>query len=178
MWGLQPQMARCCQEQDPIKPSGCPECWERARFASQTLHPSIAEGRPDLLAEWDYPLNTREGWHPDIVTLMSALPIHWIRTDECRLGLPYRWQTRPLGRVCYNHASPFSPGQAVCDCNSLALDCKDASALWDPVLNRDTLDQVAVGSSKVRHWRTPGGQQWQQKICEVVRTCRRHEVSL
>ena len=157
------------------QPSGCPECGELARRRQRKRHPSIAEGRPDLLAEWDFPLNTKEGWHPDTVTLMSNKLIHWIKTDECGLGLPHRWQAPPYSRIAYMSGSPYPFGLAVCDCNSLALNCKDVAALWDPVLNSDTPDQIAVHSNKMRHWKAPGGQQWQQTVLEVVKRCRRHQ---
>ena len=160
------------------QPSGCPECWERARCKPHLMHPSIAEGSPDLLADWDYPLNSQEGWHPDTVTLMSRKPIHWVRTDECRLGLPHRWQAPPYSRIYAMRGSPYPSGLAVCDCNSLALNCQDAAAFWNPVLNPDTPHQVAVQSNKVMHWMTPDGRQWQQKVSEVVATCRRHKRSL
>ena len=157
------------------QPSGCPECAQTARRKPHTRHPSIAEGRPDLLADWDHPLNSKKGWHPDTVTLMSRLPIHWIRTDECRLALPHRWQAPPQSRVDKMAGSPYPSGKSVCDCNSLAVNCKDAAALWDPVLNPDTPDQIAVQSNKVRHWLTPDGRQWQQVVLEVVNTCRRRK---
>ena len=155
-----------------ISPSGCPECASRrVRGRPQKKHPSIAVGRPDLLAEWDHPPNSQQGWHPDKVTLMSSLPIHWIKTDECRLGLPHRWQAAPVRRVHKKNGSPFPSGKAVCDCNSLGVNCQVAAAFWDPVLNPDTPYQVAVQSSKVRHWKTPDGRQWQQMIFSVVDRC-------
>ena len=134
----------------------------------------MAEARPDLLAEWDHPLNSQEGWHPDKVSLMSGKPIHWIRTDECHLGLLHRWQTQPRDRVASMTSSPYLSGQAVCVCNSLALNCKAAAAFWDPVLNPDTPNQVTVQSTRVRHWKPPDGGQWQQSVVEHVRTCRQN----
>ena len=161
----------CATIQDRTRRSGCPECFQRARSGPRTKHPSIAKGRPGLLVDWDYALNSQAGWHPDKVTLMSSLRIHWIRTNECRLGKPHRWQATPGRRIVFGQGSPFPSGNAVCECNSLARNCKDAAAFWDPLLNSDTPEEVTIQSSKLRHWITPEGERWQQRICEVVRNC-------
>ena len=160
------------------KHTGCPECGNTARRKPRNTYPTIADGRPDLLAEWDHRRNSQEGWHPDKVTLKSGRPIHWIRTDECRLGLPHQWRASPCNRVQKSTGSPFLSGKAVCVCNSLALNCKDAAALWDSELNDVSSDQVAAQSSRLACWRTPDGRQWQQRIKEVVKLCRRRELSL
>ena len=77
-----------------LRGTGCPQC---AREASRirTKQPSISDAAPHLLAEWDWKANKTHGWHPDRVTLGSAKQVHWVRRDECKLGLVHRWQAAP-----------------------------------------------------------------------------------
>ena len=129
--------------------TGCPECAHEARRHG-TRQPSISEGAPRLLAEWDWEANERRGWHPDQVTLGSHLKVHWVVQDECKLGLVHRWQATPNTRTQKHSGSPFPSGMAVCACNSLAVQCPEAAELWDPVSNRElTPGDVAMKSNKV-----------------------------
>ena len=156
--------------------NGCPWC---AREASriQTRQPSIRDGAPDLLAEWDWEANARRGWHPDKVTLGSDKKVHWVVQDECKLGLVHTWQASPHCRTGNDVGSPYPSGKAVCACNSLAVQCPGAADLWDSHMNGDlTPGDVTVQSKKVRAWKGPYGSQWRQKISEVVNTVRRQHV--
>ena len=114
--------------------------------------------------------NERCGWHPDQVTLGSHKKVHWRRLDECKLGLVHRWQSMPDIRVYHVSGSPFPFGQAVCACNSLAVQCPEAADLWDSLLNEDlTPHQVTLQSHQKVFWRAPDGSQWHQKVREVVK---------
>ena len=110
--------------------NGCPQCAREARRI-RTRQPSISDGAPDLLAEWDCKANERCGWHPDQVTLGSAKKVHWVLQHECKLGLVHRWQASPNVRSPKISGSPFPSGMAVCACNSLAVQCPEAADLWD-----------------------------------------------
>ena len=112
------------------KGTGCPQCAHDARRA-KARQPTISSGAPDLLAEWDWGTNGRCGWRPDQVTLGSAKKVHWVVQDDCKLGLVYRWQAVPSGRVGKKYGSPFPSGKAVCACISLAVQCPEAADLWD-----------------------------------------------
>ena len=107
------------------KGCGCPQCGREATRI-QTRQPSIRDGAPHLLAEWDREANETHGWHPDRVTLGSHKEVHWVLQDECKLGLVHRWRAMPSMRVALKCGSPFPSGHAVCACNSLAVQCPEA----------------------------------------------------
>ena len=156
---------------------GCPKCAREARRI-QTRQPSISDGAPHLLAEWDWEANTRCGWHPGKVTLGSQKKVYWVLQDECKLGLVHRWQASPNHRITLNSGSPFPSGMAVCACNSLAEQCPEAADLWDLSSNGGlTPSDLAVQSNKIAAWKGPDGKQWQQKVSLVVNNIRRQRIS-
>ena len=161
-----------------LQGTGCPQCaYEARRF--KTRQPSISDGAPHLLADWDWEANMRLGWRPDRVTLGSKKKVHWIVQAECKLGLVHRWQSRASHRIQLKHGSPFPSGMAVCACNSLAVQCPEAAGLWDPVSNGDlTPGDVAMWSKKPVAWKGPDGRQWKQAVIEVVRNVRRRQAKL
>ena len=109
---------------------GCPWCGREAG-CSKTRQPSISSGAPHL-AEWDSEANKTCGWHPDQITLGSGKKVHWVRQDECKLGLLHRWEASPNSCPLQQaRGSPFPSSKAVCACNSLAVQCPEAADLWD-----------------------------------------------
>ena len=159
--------------------TGCPQCaCEAGRI--KTRHPSISNGAPHLLAEWDWEANETHGWRPDQVTLGSNQYVHWVVQDECKLGLVHRWQAAPRHRALqYARGSPYPSGQAVCACNSLAVQCPEAATLWDHQANGVlTPDIVTVQSAKVACWQLPDGRQWHQRVNQVVDYVMRHKTKL
>ena len=160
--------------------SSCPQCAAEAKSV-KTRQPTISERAPYVLAEWDFEANAREGWHPERVRLMSHKKVHWHRPAECKLGLVHRWRAPPSHRILLGHGSPFlqASGKAVCACNSLAVQCPEAAALWDFHANKHlTPDTVVVQSNKVAFWIYPDGTRWQQKVCDVVKTVKRRKQAL
>eukprot|EP00891_Asterochloris_glomerata_P007580 jgi/Astpho2/7580/Aster-02486 len=156
--------------------SGCPQCAHEAR--KKTRQPSISDGAPHLLAEWDWESNETHGWHPDKVTLRSPEQVHWVVQDECKLGPVHRWQASPNDRTEDNTGSPFPSGHAVCACNSLTVQCPEAADHWDLPSNGDLPpSDVSVQSNKVVAWKVSNGRQWQQKVHEVVNNVRRRRIS-
>ena len=159
-----------------VSGSGCPRCGREAS-RNKTPQPSISSGAPHLLTDWDWEANATHGWHPHQVTLGSSQQVHWVRQDKCKLGLVHRWQAKPAHRK--KTGSPFSSGKAVCACNSLAVQCPEAADLWDHQANGAmTPDGITVRSAQAMFWRAPDGNQWQQRVHEVVLTLRRHAATL
>ena len=161
-----------------VQGSGCPQCAREAR-RKRTRQPSISDGAPHLLAEWDWEANERRGWHPGQVTLGSHLKVHWVMQDECKLGLVHRWQATPKDRTIAKRSvgSPFPSGMAVCACNSLAVQCPEAADLWDPVSNGElTPGDVTNMSRKIVAWKGPDGRQCQQRVDQVVRQWTREHI--
>ena len=158
--------------------TGCPRCGREAS-RSKTAQPSISVGAPHLLAEWDWEANATHGWHPDRITLRSGQKVHWVLRHECKLGLVHGWQASPDARIGSKSGSPFPSGQAVCACNSLAVQCPEAAGLWDHQANGGlTPDNITVGSAQVMCWSVPNGRQWQQRVRELVTRVRRHAMKL
>ena len=157
--------------------TGCPQCAREAR-RHRRRQPSISIGAPGLLTEWDWDANERCGWRPHQVTLGSDKKVHWLALDECKLGLVHKWQASPSKRVYNGCGSPFPSGQAVCACNSLAVQCPEAATLWDFASGGGlTPSDVALQSNKVVAWKGPDGTQWQQKVFQVVKAVMRHRIS-
>ena len=158
--------------------AGCPQCAREAQCI-WTRHPSISVGAPHMLAEWDWEANERRGWHPDKVTLGSNKKVHWVLRDECKLGLVHTWKASPNQRMgMMNSGSPFPSGQAVCACNSLAVQCPEAANLWDLTSNGGlTPSDVTVMSNKVVVWKGLDGRQRQQMVLTVVRNVRWQPIS-
>lgn len=155
---------------------GCPQCADRSRRIKER-HPSIAVGAAYLLTDWDYEANNNHSWYPDNVTLGSQKQVHWVCKGECKLGLEHKWQQTPHARVRRQEGSPFPSGKAVCACNSLAVQCPDAAALWDYQANGGTTpDNVAVQSAKSVCWAQPDGRRWTQRVFEVVGHIRRQHM--
>ncbi len=158
--------------------TGCPQCAHEARRI-RSQQPSISVGATHLLAEWDWGANEGCGWHPDQVTPGSHKQVHWVVQDACKLGLVHRTQAAPDKPNGKKSGSPFPSGHAVCACNSLAVQCPDAAALWDHQANGGmTPDNTTVRSAQVACWRMPDGRQWQQRVCEVVINVRRYLAKL
>ena len=158
-----------------VRKSGCPVCGRQAGRL-KTRQPSIAAGAAHLLEDWDYAANDAEGWRPEAISLMSAKKVHWIRREECRLGMLHKWQAPPYRRIAMNQGSPFLHGKAVCACNSLAVQCPEAAQLWDSAANGErTPETVTLGSNELVHWVHPDGKRWQQQVFEVVNNLRRQQ---
>ncbi|MEW2358091.1 zinc-ribbon domain-containing protein [Spirillospora sp. NPDC029432] len=104
---------------------------------------SLAEKRPDLLAEWDYDLNEVD---PSEVAAQSNLRRHWI----CPTGHRYDAgvNERHRGRGC-----PYCRGLRVGQGNDLATLRPDLAAEWDWDNNGTlTPSTVTTGSMKMISW--------------------------
>ena len=157
--------------------AGCPPCGREAR-RKKTRRPSISDGAPYLLAEWDWEANDECGLHPEQITLSSAKQVHWVVQDECKLGLVHKWQASPNDGIDNSTGSPFPSGHAVCACNSLAVQCPEAADLGDfPLMGDLTPSDVSVQSNKFVAWKVSNGRQWQQKVLKVVNNVRRQRIS-
>ena len=108
---------------------------------------------------------------------MSHKKVHWAVQDECKLGLVHRWQASPNSRVKQSLGAPFPFGQAVCVCNSLAVQCPEAAGLWDQACGSLIPDNITVGSEQVMFWRAPDIKQWQQVVQQVVKLVKRRRRS-
>lgn len=112
----------------------------RSRKAqAETRHPTIAEGPPHLLHDFDHQHNNAQGLHAERIMLGSGKRIAWIRLGECPDGLPHQWVAAPGMRHSKGGCSPFLTGAAVCSCNCLEECFPEVAWLWDYAAKPDTL---------------------------------------
>ncbi|KAL3140448.1 hypothetical protein ABBQ38_004707 [Trebouxia sp. C0009 RCD-2024] len=113
------------------KKTGCPQCGDHARTKKRTTHPTFAECKHPLLAEWDFDRNAAQGHFPDKVRLRSSKKIFWLCT-KCPAGQKHSWSAAPYHRTGRSHAGcPFCAGMAACRCNSLQALFPETAAEWD-----------------------------------------------
>lgn len=145
--------------------TGCPQCWsQRRKQASRQQHPSISEGAPHLLADWDFQQNFRRGWTPENTSLRSNRWVHWLRHHECPAGQEHRWRATVYHRTFHKSDSPFLSGRRACACNSLEALRPDIACLLHPTKNESlTAAELTTGSGRVVWWQQ-GGFEWQQSV--------------
>ena len=123
------------------------------------IHKTLAEGFPDIAAEWDYEENG--ALTPDRVAAHSNRKVSWI----CKLG--HRWtaqvnsRTRPNGTGC-----PVCAGKKIlAGFNDLETLRPDIAAEWDYENNGTLLpSQVGLGSNRSVAWICEKKHQWSAMI--------------
>ncbi|KAL3130485.1 hypothetical protein ABBQ38_008302 [Trebouxia sp. C0009 RCD-2024] len=140
---------------------GCPVC---ATTTRRTKHPTFAESRHPLLAEWDHMRNTAQGNTPDNVTLQSNKQIFWL-CMKCPAGQEHSWSAMPCNRTsCNQTGCPFCAGRAACKCNSLLDLYPEAAAEWDHSKNTDQPGSFPAHSNSSAWWCDPNRGSWEQTI--------------
>ena len=114
--------------------------------------PTLAEGRPDLLASW----HPRNG-SPGDVRLGSQRSVWWQCSGEVTgngstpCGHLHEWQTRISQRVL--SGCPICTGRKPCWCNSLARLHPELVKQWDEAANAPLRpEDLLPGSNKRVHW--------------------------
>ena len=132
---------------DTRKQSFCPTCQGHVHRAG---HPSLADGRPDLIRQLHPSLNP--GLDPAAVTLGSNVKVTWLCTS-CTCGAPHIWTTRICHRAVSGTGCPVCNGSPPCRCSSLAARRPDIAAQWHPTLNGSLQPtDVAISSNAKVHW--------------------------
>ena len=109
----------------------CALSWQPCTNSAHAGHPSLAEGRPELAAQWHPTLNG--GLTPADVTLGSAKQVWWLcPTPGCPTGCqlaptgsprckhPHVWLARVYQRALLGRGCPICARRMPCSCNSLA----------------------------------------------------------
>ena len=122
-----------------------------------------------LLSEWDYELNAKEGIHPHNTTLRSGKLVNWI-CHKCPRGRSHRWRARPLARTIRGVGCPCCASKQVCVCNSLQSLLPKLSSEWDHTKNYITPADVTAQSNKVVWWQNDKRGSWQQAVYERARS--------
>ena len=128
-------------------------------------HPSLADGRPNLVAQLHPSLNP--GLDPAAVSLGSNVFATWLCTS-CACGAPHIWTTKIYQRALSGTGCPVCIGSPPCRCSSLAARRPDVAAQWHPTLNGSLQPtDVAVRSHAKVHWQChnhslPG--EWTAKV--------------
>ncbi len=118
---------------------------------------SLAEVRPDLVAEWH---SSRNGdLTPNDVEAGTHRKVWW----RCPEGPDHEWQATCEMRVSRGRGCPFCAGKRASVTNSVASNPVLASQ-WHPTRNGDlTPDQIVAGTAKKLWWLCPAGSdhEWQ-----------------
>ncbi|KAL3158683.1 hypothetical protein ABBQ32_011425 [Trebouxia sp. C0010 RCD-2024] len=146
------------------KMSGCPQCAYKAKSNNRITHPTFAECKHPLLAEWDHERNAAQGNSPDSTKLKSNKYIFWL-CDKCPAGQKHSWSARPAHRNSRNKTGcPFCSGKNACRCNSLQALYPDTAAEWDCIQNEGQPSDYPAGSTYLAWWSSPQRGSWQATI--------------
>ncbi|KAL3140454.1 hypothetical protein ABBQ38_004713 [Trebouxia sp. C0009 RCD-2024] len=130
------------------KKAGCPQCGDDARTKNRTKHPTFAECKHLLLAEWDYERNAAQGHSPDRISLKSGKQIFWLCT-KCQRG-------KSIAGLLSLLLALAAPSQA-------AL-FPETAAEWDYNMNKGLPCDHTASSTHLAWWSTPQRASWQQTI--------------
>ncbi|MEV6527642.1 zinc-ribbon domain-containing protein [Longispora sp. NPDC051575] len=135
--------------------TGCPACAPARGLATRKAGRTLADVRPDLVAEWDHERNDRT---PHAVTAGSDR-IAWWRCSACGWG----WQAQIASRV----RIPQGMGCPACagrHRQPLSETHPHLAAQWDQDHNTVDPDAVTAGSERVVAWRCERGHHWTAQI--------------
>ena len=143
------------------KQSGCLKCADRGTF---TRHPTFAECRHPLLAEWDHKRNEACGNYPHNIRLRSSKRMYWLCT-KCPAGQEHSWSAAPPSRTGRNQSGcPTCAGRVACRCNSLQALFPAIAAEWDFGRNKGHPGDYTACSHHLAWWYTLERGSWQQGI--------------
>ncbi|KAL3140394.1 hypothetical protein ABBQ38_004654 [Trebouxia sp. C0009 RCD-2024] len=145
--------------------TGCPQCAkDNARTKKRTKHPTFAECKHPLLADWDHKRNAAQGNFPDKTSLASNKQIFWLCT-KCPAGQEHSWSAQPCDRTSRRQTGcPFCAGMDACRCNSLQAVYPDKAAEWDHGKNHSQPSDYPASSTYLAWWCSPQRGSWQQTI--------------
>ncbi len=143
---------------------GCPQCKKTGSIGNSYKQPTFEAAQHPLLLEWDYERNSKDGIHPQNITLGSKKQVHWI-CHKCPKGQLHLYQmtpndrTRKRGKGC-----PYCVGKQACKCNSLEACHPVISSEWDFGMNDMTPADVTSRSHQVVWWKNDVRGSWKQRI--------------
>ncbi|KAL3147802.1 hypothetical protein ABBQ32_002530 [Trebouxia sp. C0010 RCD-2024] len=142
----------------------CPYCAAINKTKKRTRHPTFAECKHPLLAEWDQIRNRAQGYFPDQTRLRSNRKIWWL-CAKCLAGQEHSWAARPHNRTGRGQTGcPCCAGLAACECNSLQALYPDIAAEWDHDRNTGHPSNYPASSSHLAWWSHPERGSWEQTI--------------
>lgn len=132
--------------------------------SSPGKHPTFAEFRHQLLAEWDHTRNAAQGNYPHNINVKSIKKIHWL-CGHCPGGQEHSWSAPPNDRTSrYKPGCPFCAGKAACRCNSLQALFPDMASEWDYSRNKRQPDDIPACSTDSAWWVNAKRGNWKQTI--------------
>ena len=156
---------------------GCARCNAGGRPLAdgtkpRNKHPTFAESKHPLLAEWDHNRNEAQGILPSTTSLSSRKKVYWL-CQQCPAGRVHSWCVSPNRRLNKNQrvkrGCPMCAGKLPCKCNSLQALYPAVAAQWDHTKNVDTPDDYTAASGYHAWWVSSERGSWQQTI--ESRTC-------
>lgn len=138
----------------------CPHC---AHTVATPGEYSFATEHPELMKEWDWEENEKEGWDPENILPSSNKKIHWV----CRNNPEHKWTATACNRVSggrkrQGSGCPYCDGKAfkegITDLKTLY---PDIASEWDYERNENTPNHVHAGSTKNAYWICPKGHHYE-----------------
>ena len=145
--------------------TGCPNCNKKKasiRLSTPGVGQSFKDRYPELLKEWDYEKNDKEGIYPDKIFPHTDVKVHW----QCEKG--HKWVRDISGRILRQSGCPVCQNRKVLvGYNDLATKYPDILKEWDYEKN-DKLgifpNAISCYSNKKVWWKCSKGHSWQTNI--------------
>lgn len=142
------------------KRTGCPYCAGSQAIPSKT---SFAAQYPELLPEWDYDENRKNGIDPDRIMPKSNRSVGW----RCEKG--HKWNATVKSRTLMKSGCPYCSGRLpVVGENDLATCYPYLMSEWDYDKNELGPENYTTHSGREVYWRCENGHSWKAKICYRV----------
>jgi hypothetical protein len=137
----------------------------RRRPGRQPTKPTLAEGCPDVAAQWHPSKNG--SLTPRELSCGSNRKVWW----RCTEGPDHEWCVSVDSRVWFNSGCPFCAGKRVSVTNSLAALHPELAMEWDAGANGLGAEGVVTGSNQIGWWRCSDdpAHRWREMVIKRTR---------
>ena len=148
------------------KNRGCPRCNTGLLGRTKKHHPTLADSKYSLLAEWDHSRNAALGIFPDNITLGSKKQTFWL-CPHCPAGQQHSYSAMLMSRTARRPTGcSMCAGHKACKCNSLQTHYPQLVSEWDFAKNQGTPDDHSAHSTFMAWWTSDKQGSWQQSIAQ------------
>ena len=152
---------------------GCPSCKIKKISISHStpkVGESLEDKYPELLKDWDYEENNKEGIYPNKIFPHTNVNVHW----KCEKG--HKWITKLSSRVNTHGDCPVCRHyQLLIGYNDLATKCSELLKEWDYEKNNKLgiyPNTISYHSNIKVWWKCSKGHSWQTMVStRVVDKC-------
>jgi protein-arginine kinase activator protein McsA len=131
--------------------SGCPECYRRNKSRilrkARGKNNSITKNNPEILQEWDYEKNEKEGFLPEETSRFSSIKVNW------KCSKRHSWEATPDNRISNKSGCPYCSGNKVEEKTSLFSINPELLEEWDYSRNTISPKEISSGSTIKIWWK-------------------------